>query len=65
MLNHSYEKVYKNVSLEDFRVLGNGFSKNRFKRKKIRSIVYSTVVALFEYSEYVCSLKLVRLTWAS
>ena len=33
MLKHSCEKAHKNVSSEAFRTLGNGFSKNRFKRK--------------------------------
>ena len=33
MLKQSYEKANKNVSSKDFCILGNGFSKNRYKRK--------------------------------
>ena len=33
ILKHKNKKAHKNVSSEDFCILGNGFSKNRFKRK--------------------------------
>ena len=33
ILKHSYENAHKNEPKEDFCILGNGFSKNRFKRK--------------------------------
>lgn len=31
MLKHSYEKRHANVSIENFQILGNEFSKNAFK----------------------------------